>query len=671
MCLPLLSVPRRAAWTDSSFFLPPKLHHSLCICVHLERPSQTIPLKGVTFCSSNVPGGRGSLLLGSQSSIHMLTAVPLLEQITQLGKAGEFEEALRLCDSITDEDHVWRLTKSSLHQRYGWALFARKMWGEAVRQFSLSSKSPRHVLRLFPSVLPEAARAAVASLPKLPVLKDCRFPERSEASDAPAFRALLPYLEEQRRRIKEICKDGGGRDRMEHNRRNSFGALENGDGLIEDAMEEGWGGVDLIQLVDTAILHCYLVLESWDALLAFLRADHHVDSAEAEQVLQMKGHYIELVLLFRGLGRHHEALGMLKSLVIRPDTFQVPPHETTINGIKGTNASIEYLLGLGEDQDGLVLEHSKWIAKFDPEGAFRVLTNRYPGLSPETALAHLQENAPALRNRYLEFLLTREADDRLAHWRDKLAVLLLDEVVAGGESRRVRLREILSEPLGLSPEWILSQLPDGGLLEERALVLRKMGRHAEALEIYVGDLGSEEMALAYCEDVYTAAAAAAAEAESGVEGGDSGVYLDLVRTLLRGCEGGGERLRRVLDLLVARCDRIDIAQVLGILPEGAGLGEVLPFLEASFSHNLQSRKKLSILKSLTKQEALQVRGELVSHQKQSVVVTPESVCKVCYKRIQNSVFVLDKEDGRLTHFVCHRRRNQQQQGGVAAAGRMG
>ena len=96
MCLPLLSVPRRAAWTDSSFFLPPKLHHSLCICVHLERPSQTIPLKGVTFCSSNVPGGRGSLLLGSQSSIHMLTAVPLLEQITQLGKTGEFEEALRL-----------------------------------------------------------------------------------------------------------------------------------------------------------------------------------------------------------------------------------------------------------------------------------------------------------------------------------------------------------------------------------------------------------------------------------------------------------------------------------------------------------------------------------------------------------------------------------------------
>ena len=78
-----------------------------------------------------MPGGRGSLLLGSQSSIHMLTAVPLLEQITQLGKSGEFEEALRLCDSITDEDHVWRLTKSSLHQRYGWALFARKMWGEA------------------------------------------------------------------------------------------------------------------------------------------------------------------------------------------------------------------------------------------------------------------------------------------------------------------------------------------------------------------------------------------------------------------------------------------------------------------------------------------------------------------------------------------------------------
>ncbi|UPQ97543.1 vacuolar sorting protein [Chloropicon primus] len=655
---------------------------------------QTISLKNVSFCSSSSHSGKGNLLLGSQSSIHMLSCVPLLEQIQQLGKSGEFEEALRLCDSMSDEDHVWRITKSGLHQRYGWALFARKMYTEAIRQFSLSSKSPRHVLRLYPSLLPEAARVAVQSLPKLVVLKDCRYPDRSEVSDVPAFKALLPYLLQQRRKILEFCKE-----KRDSNRRSSFGVLENNDGLIEDAVEEGWGGIDLIQLVDTGLLHCFLVLEDWDQMLKFLQEKNNVDIAEAEQVLQKKGHYIELILLYRQLERHHEALGMLKSLVIRPDTFQVPPHESTINNLKGTNASIEYLLYLDDQHEDLVLEHSKWIVQYDPQGAFRIFTYRYPSLSSEKVLEHLKDYAPGLRIKYLEFLISKEGGD-LKGLQDKLIILLLDEVVsrlgadgrAGGEGQdakeevagyRERLQSLLATSEGFSPEWLLSQLPEGHMLEERALLLRRLGKHREALGIYIHGLGSEDLALRYCEGVYQSAAGGNGKLLSGDGGGpgagglsqspgdgDLNVYLDLMRILLESGEGEG-RMGRILDLMTERCDRIDLVQVLGILPEATPLYELIEYLKASFSHSLQERKKMSILKSLTKQEALQVRSELINHQKQSVVVHPESVCKFCYKRVQNSVFVVDKDDGRLIHFVCHRRKEQQKGGGGGGGGGLG
>ena len=43
------------------------------------------------------------------------------------------------------------------------------------------------------------------------------------------------------------------------------------------------------------------------------------------------------------------------------------------------------------------------------------------------------------------------------------------------------VQELLnSDALSISPEWMLSQLPEGQLIEERALILRRLGKHREA-----------------------------------------------------------------------------------------------------------------------------------------------------------------------------------------------
>ena len=583
----------------------------------------------VSYSNSSSNSEKKPLLVGTQSSIHMLVSVPLLEQITQLGKNGEFEDALRLCDSISDEDHVWRLTKSSLHQRDGWALFARKIFVEAIRQFSLSSKSPRHVLRLYPSLLPEAARAAVHSLPKLVDLKDCRDPDPKSRTDLPAFKALLPYLQQQRKNILDFAKE-----KKDLNRRNSFGVLENADGLIEDAMDQGWGGLDLIQLVDTAMLHCFLILEMGGELLKFCQQGNQVEIVEAEAALQKSGHYIELVLLYRQLDRHRDALELLRSLVTSPEAFAVPPHASTPENLKGTEGAIEYLLYLDKQYEDLIFEHSKWIG---PEGAVRIFKYRHDILTEtgkQKVLPFLKEaGAVDLQIQYLEFLIERHSKENgkggftgpggvgggggggesLKVLQDKLAILLLDHLGdAGEEATKQRHRERLHELLLTcsSPEWMLSQLPEG-MLEERALILKRMGKDKELVQVLLRKN--------WCED---------------------------------GAVAEEEQVRKFLE--DEQLHTVDPVQVLSCLPDTLPLSSMLGYIETSFSQTLQERKKMSILKSLTKQEALQVRGELVNHQKQSVVVSPESVCRACYKRIQNSVFILDN-DGRLIHYNCYRR----------------
>ena len=339
---------------------------------------------------------------------------------------------------------------------------------------------------------------------------------------------------------------------------------------------------------------------------------------------------------------------------------------------------------------------------------------RFPSLGAERVLDHLREYGPELRIQYLEFLISKEEGGGsggggmdLRALEDKLAILLLDEVVKrsreaseggktgaagdtlrdnGGhgsrgtmEAHRKRLRGLLLSCATISPEWILSQLPENSLLEERALVYRKLGDHKKALEIFIHRLGSESLAMEYCGEVYDAVSAegdmghllsgdGGNGGRSGAEEGAESVYLSLVQILLgqdspSGASGasGGEaevdekRLGKVLTFLMDCSDRIDAVRLLSILPGSIPLSRLLAYLKVSFSGNLRARKQMSVLKSLTKQEALQYRSELISHQKQSVVVTPESVCRVCYKRIQNSVFVVDEEDGRLVHFVCHRR----------------
>lgn len=65
-----------------------------------------------------------------------------------------------------------------------------------------------------------------------------------------------------------------------------------------------------------------------------------------------------------------------------------------------------------------------------------------------------------------------------------------------------KLFEFLQKSTCYTPDTVLMSFPTNTLLEERAIILGKLGRHEQALIIYMRVLGDVDKAVAYCESVY-------------------------------------------------------------------------------------------------------------------------------------------------------------------------
>ena len=101
----------------------------------------------------------------------------------------------------------------------------------------------------------------------------------------------------------------------------------------------------------------------------------------------------------------------------------------------------------------------------------------------------------------------------------------LDALRADLHQYRNRLLRFLRESKWYEAEKILSKFPKGGLLEERATLLMRVGKHESALHIYVHQLHSRETAERYCAMVYSK------RDDFGFKSPD--VYLELLRAYLR------------------------------------------------------------------------------------------------------------------------------------------
>lgn len=329
-------------------------------------------------------------------------------------------------------------------------LFNKKQFSESMKEFIKLDTDPYEVIKLFPNLLPQTG---VETNEVSTTLSDKELEN--------GLQALIEYLTEVR---------------SNKQRETNANESEKNDRATQK----------LLQIIDTTLLKCYL--QTNDALVAPLLRRNHCHLGEAERTLKKYGKHNELIILYQTKGQHRRALELLQS-------------ESSIE------RSINYLQHLGYENMGLILEFADWILQKSPEDGLKIFIEdlgEVEALPRPRILDYLLKTHMSLVIPYLEHVIhTWEDKSQLFHnflvhqYREKA---LSDDPTA--PVVRKKLSEFLEKSVYYDPDSVLSHFPPNELLEERAIILGRLGKHEEAIAIHVRVLGDVNKAIIYCNKVY-------------------------------------------------------------------------------------------------------------------------------------------------------------------------
>ncbi|MED6290406.1 Vam6/Vps39-like protein [Characodon lateralis] len=345
--------------------------------------------------------------------------------------------------------------------------------------------------------------------------------------------------------------------------------------------------------------------------------------------------------------------------------------------LKGHERTVQYLQRLGAENLGIIFEFSPWVLKICPEDGLKVFTEDLPEvetLPRDKVLQFLKEGFEELAIPYLEHIIY-VWDENGPEFHNVLIQLYLSRVqglmkqylyslpegvsaVPAGQEKgelgqfRNKLLSFLDISTSYEPARLISDFPFDGLLEERALLLGRMGKHEQALFIYVHVLDDTRMAEEYCHRHYN----------SSVEG-NKDVYLSLLRMYLSPpdvhCLGPIKmeltepqaNLQAALQVLEMHHSKLNTTKAINLLPANTQIREISVFLESVLEEKAQMKRCNQVLKSLLQAEFLRVQEERIFHQQVKCVITEEKTCRVCKKKIGNSAFAR-YPNGVVVHYFC-------------------
>lgn len=427
----------------------------------------------------------------------------------------------------------------------------------------------------------------------------------------------------------------------------------------------------LLQIIDTTLLKCYLHTNV--ALVApLLRLENnHCHIEESEHVLKKAHKYSELIILYEKKGLHEKALQVL-----------VDQSKKANSPLKGHERTVQYLQHLGAENLHLVFSYSVWVLRDYPEDGLKIFTEDLPeveALPRDRVLSFLIENFKSLAIPYLEHII-HVWEETGADFHNCLIQLYSEKVQAlmkeylssfpadrspvpageeGGDlgDYRKKLLLFLEKSSCYEPSRLISDFPFDGLLEERALLLGRMGKHEQALFIYVHILKDTNMAENYCHKHY-----------DRNKDGNKDVYLSLLRMYLSPpsvhCLGPIKmevlepqaNLQAALQVLELHHSKLDTTKAINLLPANTQISEIRIFLEKVLEENAQKKRFNQVLKNLLHAEFLRVQEERILHQQVKCIITEEKVCTVCKKKIGNSAFAR-YPNAIVVHYFCSKEVN--------------
>nr|XP_046269052.1 vam6/Vps39-like protein isoform X2 [Scatophagus argus] len=604
---------------------------------------QSVELQRPRFITS---AGPNIVYVASNHFVWRLVPVSISSQIRQLLQDKQFELALQLAMK-DDSDGDKKQQIHHIQNLYAFNLFCQKRFDDSMQVFAKLGTDPTHVIGLYPDLLPSDYRKQLHYPNPLPTL--------SVAELEKAHLALIDYLTQKRSHLVKQLNDSDP---------STTSPLMEGTPTIKSRKK-------LLQIIDTTLLKCYLHTNV--ALVSpLLRLENnHCHIEESEYVLKKAHKYSELIILYEKKGLHQKALQVLLD------------QSTKANSpLKGHERTVQYLQRLGAENLGIIFEFSPWVLKTNPEDGLKIFTEdltEVETLPRRQVLNFLKEGFKELAIPYLEHIIY-VWDDEGPEFHNVLIQLYLETVqelmkqylsslpegvpaVAAGKEEgklgefRNKLLSFLDISTSYEPAKLISDFPFDGLLEERALLLGRMGKHEQALFIYVHILKDTRMAEEYCHRHYN----------SSVEG-NKDVYLSLLQMYLSPPDVHSlgpikmelsepqANLQAALHVLELHHSKLNTTKAINLLPANTQIREIRVFLESVLEEKAQRKRCNQVLKSLLQAEFLRVQEERIFHQQVKCVITEEKTCRVCKKKIGNSAFAR-YPNSVVVHYFCCKDRN--------------
>lgn len=235
----------------------------------------------------------------------------------------------------------------------------------------------------------------------------------------------------------------------------------------------------------------------------------------------------------------------------------------------------------------------------------------------------------------------QQLEEQVIGFHDELAFLLLEGVILErrddetgdndtplGHVYRSKLRRFLRWPLAkLRPDTFMKSLPPS-FLQEKALILGRLGRHEDALRILYRDLHNLDLALEYCDGrheqlrIQQERVRAQQQRPSSMFDDfeqepmkeEDNAYLPLVRVALES-EDTERGTAAAIQVLALRRSAIDRAAALRLLPSDVPVSAVArPFLIPALVDSESHVRRLTVVSALLRARYMRLKGQLTEAQ---------------------------------------------------------
>ncbi|KAH8899485.1 hypothetical protein GQ53DRAFT_634706 [Thozetella sp. PMI_491] len=514
-------------------------------------------------------------------------------------------------------------------------------------------------------------------------------PSQDEKDLLAAVHELNGYLAGARTRLQRVIDPETGKLRP---RKSPSGSTEEAfNSLLASSKDEGNEKLEqelqgLFKTVDTALFRAYMYSRPTLASSLFRIANFCDPDVVNEKLLQ-NNRYNELVDFFYGKKLHRQALELLRRFGSSDQPDEAAP---TLHGPQRT---VMYLQNLPPEMIDLILEFSDWTLKADPKLSMEVFladSENAETLPRDRVLKFLAGIDMALESRYLEHIIY-ELNDKTTEFHNRLVSLYMQELKDKPRNEEwdkliERLVQFLDESgkYGLSRAFAMIPKDDPAFYEAQAVVLRHMGQHKQALEIYVFKMKNYEKAEDYCNRMHKAQDAASRPPSRTRPGSSEGedeveeeavpsIYHTLLSLYLTPPPPHSQNLSPALDLLSKHGSRLPATSTLSLIPDTLPISQ----LESYFRGRMRSSNSLvnetRVVVGLRKTELVSGQALLLlgdglpggqGGRNRRVVVSEDRVCGVCHKRLGASV-VAALPDNSVVHYGCL---NRAQSGGGASGG---